>query len=202
MSNATFGQASHSLTIIGQQNPSADDLRILHDGCLADLVQAIQARTVPNRDEFRKFLGLIPLEPRIMVDYTKSLAEMITAGRYDWKNDDITEKRFPVKGEGTKEFVCELVHPNRGISSENALKEIEKSGKLRPATIEELLAFGATFPEIQRQLPVVALGSSAEVRGDCGVPCLLRDDSERILDLRWFERVWGDRFRFLAVRNK
>jgi hypothetical protein len=35
-SNGTFGQARHTLTIIGQQEPTDDHLRVLHDGYLAD----------------------------------------------------------------------------------------------------------------------------------------------------------------------
>ncbi|MFY9463112.1 MAG: hypothetical protein WAP52_02920 [Candidatus Sungiibacteriota bacterium] len=57
---ATFGQANHSLTIIGQQEPTAEHLRVLHDGYLADLVRAIKLGTIPARYEFQKFLGLAP----------------------------------------------------------------------------------------------------------------------------------------------
>jgi hypothetical protein len=55
---STFGQATHTLTIIGQQNPSSSDLKKLHDGYLADLMRAIANGTVPKRDDFQKFLGL------------------------------------------------------------------------------------------------------------------------------------------------
>lgn len=58
--NATFGQAGHTLTIVGQQEPTVDHLKVLHDGYLADLVRAIKNGTVPARDTFQKFLGLLP----------------------------------------------------------------------------------------------------------------------------------------------
>jgi len=46
MSNdATFGQATHTLTVIDQQKPSTQDLKVLHDGYLADLLRAIKPET-------------------------------------------------------------------------------------------------------------------------------------------------------------
>lgn len=57
MSNdATFGQAKHILTIIDQQDPSPDDLKVLCDGYLSDLLQAIKLGTIPPRAEFRQQL--------------------------------------------------------------------------------------------------------------------------------------------------
>ncbi|MEK7589035.1 MAG: hypothetical protein AAB479_00185 [Patescibacteria group bacterium] len=57
---STFGQAAHTLTIIGQQQPTAEDLKVLHDGYLADLIRAIKNGTVPVREDFQKTLGLRP----------------------------------------------------------------------------------------------------------------------------------------------
>lgn len=58
--DATFGQAMHTLTVIDQQKLSSADLKVLHDGYLADLLRAIKLGTVPSRLEFQKFLGLVP----------------------------------------------------------------------------------------------------------------------------------------------
>ena len=137
---------------------------------------------------------------RITVDYGKSLAEMILAGHYDWTNSNITEKRFPVKGSGKVELDLELVHYDHNFSSDDAVKEMAKRG-LRPATIEELLAFGVKYPEEQLKFPVVALGSSARVDGGRHVPFLSRDGAERDLNLGWWDGGWRGGYRFLAVRN-
>ncbi|MCX6786409.1 MAG: hypothetical protein NTU85_01140 [Candidatus Kaiserbacteria bacterium] len=141
---------------------------------------------------------------RLTVDHNKSLAEMIAAGRYDWTNDDITAKRFPITGEGLVEFEARYFHFDRNISSEDAVKKIEQTDKENPwmsAKIEHLLAFGEKFPEEQRKFPIVALGSVAGVRGDRGVPCLGRDGSRRGLGLHWWSNDWGSGCRFLAVRK-
>lgn len=175
--------------------------QILKTGILADVLDPEADLT--DREGVRGALKLGKLLPEkftLEVDYDKSLEEMIAAGRYDWKNSDITADRFPVKGKGKKKAEVELVHFNRDISSEDAIAEMDKLG-LRPATIEELLAFGAANPDIQRKFPIVALGSVAEVSGSRFVAYLRRVWSERSLSLGWFAFDWNPDCRFLAVRK-
>ncbi len=136
----------------------------------------------------------------VTVDFGQTLEEMIAAGRYDWKNDDITTKRFPVKGEGKKEVEITVVHFNRVIESDEAIKEMDALG-YRPATIEELLGFGKEHPDLQRSFPIIALGSVGEVRGHRGVPYLRGRGSRRNLDLRWFDHGWSADCRFAFVRK-
>ncbi len=136
----------------------------------------------------------------ITVDYSMTLKQMIEAGRYDWVNSDITSKIFPVKGKGIVNLDTQLVHFRRDMSSEPGIAEMDKMG-LRPATHAELLAFGAKYPEFQRQFPIVALGSSDEVLGDRSVLYLCSGGRGRSLNLSWFGGDWGGSFRFLAVRK-
>lgn len=200
MSLATFKQGTHTLTQIGQQNPDAEHLATLHDGYLTDLVQAIVEGSAPPRDDFRKFLGLTPVELRILVGYDLTLPKMIAAGHYDWVNSDITSERFPLSGKGKRNLVAEVIHLNRFISSEGAMAELDKMG-LRPGKIEELLAFGATFPELQRKFSIVALGSSWTVGGRRSVAYLYGHFSRRRLDLGWWGDGWRGFYRFLAFRK-
>lgn len=144
-----------------------------------------------------------PADPifKVEVDYGKTLAEMIESGRYDWTNDDITSKRFPIRGEGKVERALVLVHPNRMVSTDEALSELDRRG-LRPAKIEELLALGITRPELQKEFPIVALGSHwVDPHGDRYFAYLDWDDDERNLRLRWYGNVWYEIYRFLAVRK-
>ncbi len=144
---------------------------------------------------------------KVVVDYGKSLAEMIAAGKYDgYINSDITEKHFPIPkipaGLPTKfELNLELVHFNRVITSNQVLDELRKQ-RLRPATLLELLALGATYPEKQREFPIVALGSVWRyLNGDRYVPYLWSNADGRDLRLDWFVRDWDEDYRFLAVRE-
>jgi hypothetical protein len=204
---ATAGQAKHSLTILEQQGLSADDYRTLHDGYLAALAQAAKAGTLPELKTFRAMLKLSAAMPesfRLTVDYGQTLEQMIAAGNYDWKNDDLTAKRFPIKGAGIVEFEACLFHFDRVIESKDAIKAIESADKdnpWTPAKTEHVLSFGIAFPEEQRKYPIVGLGSVAQVDGDRRVPGLWRGGSGRSLDLRWFGDGWYWYCRFLAVRQ-
>ena len=176
--------------------------KFLGDGLLADVAEAAVKGTLPkDRSLFRQLLGLVvTIIYKIVVDYTKSLEQMIAAGCYDWVNPDITAERFPITGDGQVELEPELIHIGRDMSSDEVIADLDKRG-LRPGTIAELLAFGATYPEVQREFPIVALGSVAEVHGYRRVACLYRSDSERNLHLDWFDSDWDGLYRFLAFRK-
>ena len=135
----------------------------------------------------------------LVVDYAQSFKQMIVAGHYDWLNPDI-EKNFSVQGTGTVNLDTELVHFNRNIGSDEALKELDHLG-YRAATAEELLAFGAAYTEKQLEFPIVALGTVRRVGGNRRVLYLWRAGLGRGLDLYWFGLGWHGPDRFLVVRK-
>ena len=136
---------------------------------------------------------------KILVDYGKSLQEMIAAGNYDWVDGDITAEDFPTQGSGQQKIEVVLFHFNKRMTSEGAISEIKRAG-CRPARIEELLALGASQPELQKQFPIVALGSSRRFPGGVhGVPYLDWFSAKRHLHLDWFGVGWGPECRFAAV---
>jgi len=126
---------------------------------------------------------------------------MITVGHYDSVNTDIIADHFPVKGEGKKETEVVLFHFGKTTTSGQVISEMEKAG-CRPAQIEELLALGASQPDLQKQFPIVALGSVwRDSDGHRDVPYLHWGGVGRDLLLRWFGRGWTEDYRFLAVRK-
>lgn len=178
----------------------------LSNGVLADILDT--SAKFGERDEWRKLFQLGSLVSEVIilsVDYNKSLDQMISAGNYDCKNDDLNAKNFPVKGEGVQWFEFDLVDPKKDISSGGALKLLQKdsdpANPWMPAQTEHLLALGAAFPDLQRKNPIVALGSVAEVDGRRRVPCLYEVGSRRDLYLRSFGYDWSSGFRFLRVRK-
>lgn len=200
MKTATLGQIRKILDYL-EEVPQEQVQSVLGSGLLNDLLLANIAEV--SRAEFRKVCGLVPLLPfyKVVVDYTKTLAEMISVGNYDWVNSDITNDHFPVKGEGKQEQELVLFHFNRAISSDDAMKKMEEDG-YKPAVIEELLALGESQPELQRQFPIVALGSVwRDSDGGRRVPSLDWCDAERDLDLSAFELDWREDYRFLARRK-
>lgn len=135
----------------------------------------------------------------VVVDYTKSLADMIAAGRYDRQNDNITAKHFLVSGSGQVTVGLELVHFGKDMSTEDVLVELDKRN-LRPATLPELLAFGAKYPDEQRKYPIIALGSVwSDWSGGRSVVCLAGRAGGRGLNLRYSDRGWNDQCCFLAA---
>lgn len=139
------------------------------------------------------------------VDYAKTKLAMIKAGHYDFVNDFLRDND-PVKGRidgfGTVQAALELVHFNRIISTADALKEIKKRG-LIPAGVEHLLALGAKHSNLQKEFPIVALGSVWQNSdGGRSVPYLWgSSDGDRYLRLYWIADVWSGDYRFLAVRK-
>jgi hypothetical protein len=69
---------------------------------------------------------------------------------------------------------------------------------VRSGRIEELLAFGAAYPQAQRQYPIVAVGALDEYHRR---PFLWGSPRVRHLDLRFDEKIWGGNIRFLTVET-
>lgn len=136
----------------------------------------------------------------ITVDYGRTLAEMIAAGHYDWVNDDITKDHFPVTGSGQVELQPVLVHLDRYAYTREVEAEMERRG-LRAGTHQELLAFGKQYPELQREFPIVGLGSAwVNPHGNRHVVYLWGAVDRRRLNLYWDDpgSQWDSRCRFLA----
>ncbi|MEJ0053462.1 MAG: hypothetical protein WDN10_01905 [bacterium] len=145
---------------------------------------------------------------QITVDSTQSHEKMIAAGHYDWVNDAITATAFPVQGKTKRVETMVIVSFNRSISSKTAVDEM-RAHSLRPANLEECLAYGAALAKNRRDFDLgpptywtVCLGQSAQVGGDRYVPILWRGVGGRWgLGLRYWDGVWGSGNLFLAVRN-
>lgn len=159
-------------------------------------------RIAQNEELARSVVELVNCKPscKVSIDCGQSLAEMISAGKYDWKNEHITAEHFPVKGKGKKEIEITLFHFGRKITSKPVIVEIDKEG-YRPAIIEELLALGSTYPELQEQFPIVALGSVWRISDGHRILFIDWRDSVRRLGIYWFEDDFYERCRFAAVRK-
>lgn len=159
-------------------------------------------RILTDADLCKQIAGLVvKTKKSICVNYAIPFTNMIGMGKYDWVNENITAEHFPITGSGKSEVDFQFVHLNKLASSEEVLLHMEKNN-LRPATLAELLAFGEKYPEIQREFPIVALGSFW-INGD-GIRLVLylgKDNSKRFLNLYWFDRDWSGDWRFLAVRK-
>lgn len=123
----------------------------------------------------------------------KTFKSLVKPWDFTYINSSIEDK-FTIEEPRSSEY--KLYHFDKYISSEDAIKEMEKEG-YSPATLSELLS----WKDWNKDDLVIALGSGAEVGGYRRVPYLIRDGSERGLDLYYFDGDWYAYCRFLAVRN-
>jgi hypothetical protein len=202
----TDGQLTKAIETMRQKGMNPERFnRLLGSGIFADVCDP--SACLDNRDAVRKELKLgvtLPESITFSVDFGRSLEQMIAAGNYDWKNDNITAKKFPVVGNGVEQFEAKLFHFNCDTASQanvNAIKADDPANPWEPGRIEYLLSFGEKYPEEQRKYPIVALGSVAKVSGDRCVPDLDRYDTGRGLYLSWWDFGWRGHDRFLAVRK-
>lgn len=149
------------------------------------------------------------IEPKIFpfsVDYGKSIKQMVFAGRYAQKNENITEEFFPKKEEGVIKFEGRYFNFPENISSEDAEREIGQEDRINlwlPARAEHILAFGAEFPDEQSERrSIIGLGSKTMIGEIYRVICLRKTvASGRRLDLLLWLGDWIPLFCFLAVRK-
>lgn len=138
---------------------------------------------------------------RVTVDYGMSVEELVRLGKYDSANPDINSQNFRTDRRGKTEVVIHVVPLDRYISLDEAVRELDKMG-LRPAELHELLAFGAAFPDKQRELPITALGSRRRSwDGPWDVPTLWGYSACRGLYLDWWISGVYPNYRFAAVRK-
>ncbi|MEK9208834.1 MAG: hypothetical protein AAB910_02025 [Patescibacteria group bacterium] len=136
---------------------------------------------------------------RVCVDQTRTLAQLVADGKYDWVNQNITKFQFALGTERVSTDIV-LLHFGRSVTSEQVRAEMERLG-LRPADVRELLSLGAQEPNLQRDFSIIALGAVAEVSDDRSVAYLYRGGHVRFLNLYWFGLGWFEYFRFAAVHK-
>jgi hypothetical protein len=139
---------------------------------------------------------------QITIDRSKSFDELIADGKFDWKNNDITEEHFPIEKQGESSVEAILVCFAEALTDEEVNEKMEKEGLRRADTIETL-SFAAQHPEVQIKYAIVSGAFWARHDGHRYFLCLGGDRDGFCLHLDWFYRGdrWLSQFRFLAVRK-
>jgi hypothetical protein len=133
-----------------------------------------------------------------------SLTDAISAGRYDYVNSDINAHNFKSSGAIVVATELTLYQPEccsaNGIDNDTAIQRLCEA-HLRPANLQDLLAFGETHPEVFPTYGIVALGSVGTGAGGARlVPLLLRTGTRRGLYLFvWDSGPWLATDLFLAA---
>ena len=181
------------------------------------LIATVRAEPVTEVevDEFKKSISAnsakrfdtFVLDPQVyQVEVDCNVDRMVMAGKYVRRSVQITHKNFFVAGCKSDQVDLRLVSLDHMINTEQALGELYQRG-FRPATLLELLAFGISFPELQRKSPIVALGTQWRNpdSGETNTPILTEFyDNERGLALFKSDPVehgWHSFLQFLVVRK-
>ncbi len=142
--------------------------------------------------------GAFPLH----VNYSISIDQLLTSGGCDWKEQGINRRNFPSEARGEIDVEIYLISLGGVLKSEEVMTALREE-QLRPATLSELLTFGAAHPDKQLEFPIAALGSIW--KGDDGilrVPYLTCSSYQKRCCLLWQYGTWAGYFRFAALREE
>jgi len=139
----------------------------------------------------------------LTVDYSLSFEQMVGVGVYDFQNAVIHFDDFPtpVVLVGKKiEIKARLFHFDQDVSSEDAIKQLNKKG-YRLASSFELLTVGKKYPDWQCYFPIIAFGSIWRDTTDFTTTYLDCEHGKRWLTIDGCNNNWSKYSRFLAIRK-
>jgi hypothetical protein len=179
--------------------------RVKKRGYSEDEILRVAAQGDALLDKFADVMAEAARKPRdvfpVKVNYDLSVEEAIKAGNYQAVHDDITSNNFPSTRSGQADLEIILVRYDRRMASEDVVRELDREG-FRAAELLEFLAFGATYPDVQRKFSVAGLGSVwRDRKGYRNVPCLYEASEGRYLDLHWWDDGWYTYTRFAATHK-
>lgn len=205
LKKTSFSEIDATIEVLGSYGVTSEGLKAVRKN--SDLAAKVAALIMASIRTIFK----------ITVNYAMSLSEMIKACNCGYNNPDINSQNFKIAGSGQQVVALALVagrevltwliaHGQAAadqdwVTTKQVLDYMVSHG-LVEAEVEHLLFFGAANPDIQREFPITALGSSF-VFGDRHRygPYLGCADDERRLGLYWYDddSHWGGGWRFLAV---
>jgi hypothetical protein len=131
----------------------------------------------------------------------RSTEELVEAGKYGYAHSCVTSDNFPARrsrSAAVREVV--LVELDRDGTTPDVMAEAARRG-LEPPVYEDALYFGAAYPEVQRERPVVFLHDPwLGFFGRRDVLCLWSNAGRRELGLEGFDDPWRRGYRFAFIR--
>jgi len=137
----------------------------------------------------------------VVVNYGRSVLDMVQDGDYEHVNGNLESARFSTSRMDAVMTKLVLVRLNRSVCALEARNELWKSG-LRPANLQELLAFGNSHPDKPRESMIMAL-DTMDLCSDVYLVATLKKwtNGLAILPNCWYDLVESAQYRFLAVRD-
>lgn len=187
ITESTYSEITATLEALAFAGVSSQDFdRIREDKNLAKRI-AVMIHKIENWGKY------FP----ITVDYSRTLMQMLEAGKYEWLPENFNFEQFNIKipddKKGKEELRAYLVSTEAELDGKTALVWLDENG-LRPATIPELLAFGEKYPEEQRKFQIIALGLNDDLDGHLWEP-----ERSRGFRIHWYMGYSSFGMRLLAV---
>ena len=110
----------------------------------------------------------------VFINYEQSIKEMVAAGFYEWFDRRINSKNYSFSGKGCVEKKLKLECLDEDVCVKELFAYFKKN-RLCKATIEEFLAFGATYLEMGLEFPIVC-PSFLRVGNKLYMLILMKDD--------------------------
>ena len=135
----------------------------------------------------------------VVMNYASLSSDLIAVGRHNVVDEEIRHRNFPLVGRGVKTIRVRLYSFSKVISGPAVLGYF-KARNIRAAKSEELFAFTAQHPEMEKAYPLVALGNPWRVEDDTvRVTCAMEVDGVRRLETILLEHKFDPIYRFLGV---
>ncbi len=140
----------------------------------------------------------------LVVDFSKSFDQMVADGEYEFIANHVAPFAWTSDGESSVRRTCVLLQFKNEVASESVDLYMRRRG-LRPATSRELLAFGAAYPQLEQQNPIVSL-ERQYVRAYSNLGVLVLDNTDAVTEREIRAGSWGggfpSRYCFLACKVK
>lgn len=153
---------------------------------------------VPSREQGGR--GCATPIYRIVRGDGRSTEALVEAGHYAYAHSCVTSENFPARpadARGACEIV--LIGFDRDVTSEEVITRAVALGLERPR-YEDALSFGVTYPDVQRDGPIVFLHDPwFGFFGRRDVICLWTNAGRRELGLEGFDDTWSRNYRFAFV---
>lgn len=129
----------------------------------------------------------------------QALDEYRNSGGKTWIWDEL-EKNIPYAIPKAETLDVMIINFGKNIGSDEALVEMDKLG-VRPLTYEELIQYGITHPDHQKQKALVGLGTKHTLDGGPRAPVLSVVVVGRGLSAGDWGNAWVGGYRFPVVHN-
>lgn len=223
----TTGQLTKTFEIFKERGLTPEKYQpALESGFLSDVVQMIATTDCQkaDRDAVREALGLERRIPNpealyftIEMNSALSIDNLVLLGNYEKGAERFLSQKstFGSVEERDGKVEVALLDFRRSVTTNEALLYVEHHNSelfadsvgCAHATITELLTFGAQHPQLQRNFPIVALGSVATILLNYNptewVGCISRSavTAARIINFQAAQNTWGRYVQFLVAKK-